>query len=363
MKIRTLVLDNVKSFLNFEQSFEDPWSGKVPEALLLLGPNGSGKSTMLDTIAALWQGLAQALRHDDSVVSARAARDLALSPGLAAIEIVELDLQPVWLYAYARPDASLAFVRKHPDSHRIGLFAPSGLGSRPPQLHYAPPGQGNAERVPPQGEYDGWLGRLTQRITENTLGKGRDMPNVVYLESESRRLMPIKGRFSVQQEAEEFRWLARYEPTSSRRGSVQNYLYNLKVVDEQTYNEIVREVNAFLSGKRLEGFDRATGQLLVVPVHGETHPVEDLSSGEKQVLLMLATITRWLRKGGIVLIDEPDLHLHVSLATAFVSHVRQLVAQNDGQLIIASHVPEIWSQFTESHQVRLGTAGVQKRLL
>jgi predicted ATPase len=361
MRIRSILLNNVRAFVHFEKSFDDPWSGTVPEALLLLGPNGSGKSTMLDAIAALWQGLAQALRLKDSGSSGRVSRELSV--GMAAVEILELDPHPLWLYAYSRRDSTLDFVRQHPDSHRVGLFAPAGLGSRSSLLYYAAPGESDTERVSSNGEYGGWVGQLAQRITDNMLGKSRDFPNVVYLESEARSLVPIREPFNVQPEPEEFRWLARYEPTASRRGSVQNYLYNLKVVNENAYDEIVRQVNAFLSGKRLEGFDPATGKMMIAPIQGNPHPVEDLSSGEKQVLLMLATITRWLRPGGIVLIDEPDLHLHVALATALVSHLRQMVTEKGGQLIIATHVPEIWSQFTESHQVRLGTAGVQEHPL
>ncbi len=310
MLIRSILLDRVRGFVHFEKSFEDPWSGKIPDALLLLGPNGSGKSTVLDTVATLWQGLAQTLRLKESGSSGRVSRDLSV--GVAAVEIVGLDQNPVWLYAYARPDSSQTLVRQHLEAHRVGLYAPSGLGSRP-QLYYAAPGKGEAERVPSDGEYGGWIGRLAQRMTENMLGKSRDLPNMVYLESEARSLPPIREGFTVQPEPEEFRWLARYEPTTSRRGSAQNYLYNLKVVDEGAYEEIVRQVNAFLAGKHLTGFDPATGQLMVAPIQGQPHPVEDLSSGEKQVLLMLATITRWLRPGGIVLIDEPDLHLHVAL--------------------------------------------------
>ncbi len=74
---------------------------------------------------------------------------------------------------------------------------------------------------------------------------------------------------------------------------------------------------------------------------GRSHPVHMLSSGEKQILLMIAFITRELRPGGMVLIDEPDLHLHVSLSNAFVSYLKQATAEKNGQLIIASHATEL----------------------
>jgi DNA repair exonuclease SbcCD ATPase subunit len=32
-----------------------------------------------------------------------------------------------------------------------------------------------------------------------------------------------------------------------------------------------------------------------------------------------------------------------------------MVAEQNGQLIIASHAPELWERFTQSHRVELGT--------
>jgi predicted ATPase len=70
--------------------------------------------------------------------------------------------------------------------------------------------------------------------------------------------------------------------------------------------------------------------------------------------MMITFITRWLRPGGIVLIDEPDLHIHVSWVSALVSLLSRMVAEQDGQLIIASHESSLWRRFTQSHLVRLG---------
>jgi predicted ATPase len=88
---------------------------------------------------------------------------------------------------------------------------------------------------------------------------------------------------------------------------------------------------------------------------GQHHPVHLLSSGKKQILLMIAFITRELRPGGVLLIDEPDLHLHVSLRSAFISYVKRMVADLKGQLFLASHAPELWKRFNESQKVRLGS--------
>ena len=74
MQIRRVILRNVRNFVNFDQSFEDQWTGHVPETLLLIGPNGSGKTTLLETIASLWQSFGEML-DDPYKIS-----DLALGP-------------------------------------------------------------------------------------------------------------------------------------------------------------------------------------------------------------------------------------------------------------------------------------------
>jgi len=362
MQIRRAILKQVRNFHDFDRSFEDGWTGRVPDALLLMGPNGSGKSTLLESIAALWQDLANSLGPEGGAAS-QPATHLLRSVGLAAVEIINLAQEPLWVYV-GQDDLSRGFVASHPEAHRFGLEY-LGIPELGPDLsvqnYYTPPGE-TVLRTVLEPQYDeAWAENLLERLTENRLGKRADLPNMVYLASESRLLLPLTERFSVQPEPEEYQWLARYEPVTSRRGSLQNYLYNLKVVDEISFNEIAAQFGAFLPGKQLNGFDRRTGNLLIQIASGPSHPIEDLSSGEKQVLLMLATITRWLRPGGIVLVDEPDLHLHVSLATAFVSHLRRMVAEKGGQLIIASHMPELWELFTDSHTVRLDASLASKR--
>jgi len=351
MQIRRVILKQVRSFHDFDYSFEDSWTGRVPEALLLIGPNGSGKSTLLDVVAALWQGMADSLHGTNPLADTIGAR-LLPSVGLAAMEVIGFEPESLWIYT-GRPDAVREFAAAHTDAHRFGLEKLRGahVGNV-----YAPPGLSEGGSKGERRQEEIWTDRLTDRLTENQLGKRADLPNLVYLASESRQLLPLAKKFSVQPEPEEYQWLARYKPVASRRGSLQNYLYNLKVVDEVRFNEIASQFNRFLVGKRLNGFDKRTGDLKVQVGNGQSHPIEELSSGEKQVLLMLATVTRWLRPGGIALVDEPDLHLHVSLARAFVSHLRRMVEEKGGQLIIASHMPELWEEFTDSHRVRLNAS-------
>ena len=370
MKIRRIILKGVRNFGDFEWSFEDEWSGRVPAALLCVGPNGSGKSTLLAVIAELWVGLVEILRgrFDTSEwqfpTQVLFADPGALRDGLAAIEIIDLDRQPVWLMVGNKVHYR-NLNTQHLDSHRVVISAKQipehASMTTLVSLKYYPPGRTESTSLSAEHPRDHvWLVQLSDRLTKNILGKSQDLPNIVFLESESRTLLPLKEKFEVTREPDEYLWLARYEPTTSRKGSLHNYLYNLKVVDDTAFQEIVDQVNSFLRGKRLNGFSRRTGDLMIKMDNGSEHSIDLLSSGEKQVLLMLTTITRWLRPGGILLVDEPDLHLHVALMTAFVDHLRRMAVEKNGQLILASHAPELWRLFTESHLVRLGSLEPEK---
>ncbi|MCY4628820.1 MAG: AAA family ATPase [Acidobacteria bacterium] len=58
-------------------------------------------------------------------------------------------------------------------------------------------------------------------------------------------------------------------------------------------------------------------------------------SGFQQVLMLLALLHT--REGAILLVDEPDAHLHVILQDAIYRELRTLAARQDSQLIVATH--------------------------
>ena len=356
MKIRRVILEGVNNFERFDHTFEYDWTDKVPDSLLLLGPNGSGKTTLLNVMAGLWELFKQLIEtSNDTRRFPSLPTAIPHNCQLAAMEIVGLEELPLWIfYTQGIPTekAKLPESIAQQETYLIGtsIFSPVDNSLR---LHFFPPGADRAVSSHQKEEWN-WIDKWKEHFKDNILGKYSDLPNMVFIESEARKVPRIKEPFQVVREPQEFRWLARYEPTEGRKGSLENYLYNLSAVDKPTLDQILEKVNAFLIDKRIVGFDKRTSALMVEVDEGGEHTIDLLSSGEKQMLLLIAFITRWLRPGGIVLIDEPDLHLHVSWTDATVSLLRRMVAEQDGQLIIASHEPSLWRHFTQSHHVRLG---------
>jgi predicted ATPase len=75
--------------------------------------------------------------------------------------------------------------------------------------------------------------------------------------------------------------------------------------------------------------------------------VLNAGSGLHQVLLLLACL--YTRAGSVLLIDEPDAHLHVYLQDTIFSEIRQVAAKTLSQVILATHSEVIFRSVPAEH--------------
>jgi predicted ATPase len=68
---------------------------------------------------------------------------------------------------------------------------------------------------------------------------------------------------------------------------------------------------------------------------------ERLSSGHKIVLLMITRLVELVEERTLVLLDEPEAHLHPPLLAAFVRALSDLLVQRNGVAIVATHSPVV----------------------
>ena len=68
---------------------------------------------------------------------------------------------------------------------------------------------------------------------------------------------------------------------------------------------------------------------------------ESLSSGHKIVLLAMTHLADRVAERTLVLIDEPETHLHPPLLSAFIRAVSDLLIDRNGVAIIATHSPVV----------------------
>jgi len=107
-------------------------------------------------------------------------------------------------------------------------------------------------------------------------------------------------------------------------------------------NNFVKAVNMFIgdSGKCIN-FDEDTGvPYFTVATGTEKLRLAQLSSGETQIIILLSYFAFLAKKGIPIIIDEPELSLHVKWQKDFVAAVKQVMPQ-ECQTIMATHSPEI----------------------
>jgi predicted ATPase len=108
--------------------------------------------------------------------------------------------------------------------------------------------------------------------------------------------------------------------------------------------------NSFLkqTGKYVSVSERGSLEVAVTNP-GERRSIGALSSGERQIVVMLAhlALNKRLTGSGVFIVDEPELSLHIAWQERFVDAI--LEANPSVQLIMATHSPAIILDRGEAH--------------
>ena len=122
-----------------------------------------------------------------------------------------------------------------------------------------------------------------------------------------------------------------------------------------------------LKEKSLQSFSiNAHGQAsILIQDHasGKVYDIDAMSSGEKGLILTFLIISRTLQHGGVILLDEPELHLNSAVCKDLLDFLLdEYLKPNDLQAIICTHSPEIMSSAMRRdecmvYHLRRGTQG------
>ncbi|MNO68935.1 hypothetical protein D3C76_597810 [compost metagenome] len=85
----------------------------------------------------------------------------------------------------------------------------------------------------------------------------------------------------------------------------------------------------------------------------------NLSSGQKIILSILAKIIEHIKSSSIVIVDEPETHLHPSLMAAFLHAIRDILEEFQSFALMATHSPVILQE-TPSRFVQILEGGRQR---
>lgn len=86
---------------------------------------------------------------------------------------------------------------------------------------------------------------------------------------------------------------------------------------------------------------------------GRTIALTDLSSGEQHELIMAYDLLFRANRGSLVLIDEPEISLHVAWQRAFMNDIMRICQVSGVRAIVATHSPQIIGKWWDRAQ-RLG---------
>lgn len=82
-------------------------------------------------------------------------------------------------------------------------------------------------------------------------------------------------------------------------------------------------------------------------------PLEKLSSGEQHQLVLFFEMLFEIKKNSLILIDEPELSLHVAWQRQFIGDLISIIQLNKFDVILATHSPQLIGEW-ESLVVELG---------
>jgi predicted ATP-binding protein involved in virulence len=123
---------------------------------------------------------------------------------------------------------------------------------------------------------------------------------------------------------------------------IEDSQQKLKVYDELTdkIELLLRIINESFLKKKLsiskdEGFHFESIKT------GKPIPVKSLSSGEQHLLVLFYQFLFKLKKDTILLIDEPEISLHISWQKKFIFDLKDILKLNKMDVVIATHSPSI----------------------
>jgi energy-coupling factor transporter ATP-binding protein EcfA2 len=112
----------------------------------------------------------------------------------------------------------------------------------------------------------------------------------------------------------------------------------------QTLSVFLGHARAFLGHRKTVDFDVNRGLILKGPDGGRIHPGQ-LSSGERQLFLLLSTAVASREGGGIFLIDEPELSLNIKWQRGLIQALLDCTHDTHIQIVVATHSIEVLTPF------------------
>jgi len=284
----------------------------LPRLAILTGPNNSGKSTILQGVALGYECLRRCVNADRwrLVESGRAVTEFAFLP---VNEPRDLWYRRVWKPSKDKErhvEITLRFEGGRALTFRIRFL----------------------------------FGLLNIRLAESTGDFGPDVLKALL--GAAPVLLPATPGPSAHEDyltlAAVHKMLSVREPSRV----VRNILARLQQGEDQAALKFVNEILATYFNVQLSqiDFDEKRDLEIRAPMEQDGYALDIVSSGSGlNQILQLASIIAW-RKPALVLLDEPDAHLHSSVQAQLFDFLSSLVDRYGVQVILSTHSRDLISQ-------------------
>ena len=290
---------------------------RLPGHVVLAGPNNTGKTTVLQAIAS-WS---LALRRWRELNNFRLRRGYERAPiarqAFSAVPLRSFDL----LWTDRRYRGRIEIELRHDAGWSVAM---EFIADSTEQIYVRPKAKTIA--IPTAGTVSRPTTKELAKEKANLL-RGLDLqavyvPPMTGLETNERLLQPVA--------VEQLLGLG-------RPGEVLRNLLAEANRDERAWGALKTSIGK-LFGYELLPPDASGAHILAEYTMAEGGPRLDVASagsGFQQVLMLLAFLNT--RQGAVLLLDEPDAHLHVILQDAIYHELRTVAARQRSQLIVATH--------------------------
>lgn len=136
----------------------------------------------------------------------------------------------------------------------------------------------------------------------------------------------------------------------TKYGRLKSTIFSAILMSDESRNEVKVEFeqifNGILKGRRIKGFGLNQVGFLSIQIEdietGRVFDLDAMSSGEKGLILTYFLIQRTVAQDGLILLDEPELHLNPAVCKDLLSFmVDEYVIRKNLQVFVCSHSPEI----------------------